>query len=479
MRNKIWAIILICLLVLLSCASCDMGSYYENDKRPTVDSNTPGNNPVDPDNPDDPNNPVVDDKHYVVTVYFGSQVFVPSEDMDITVVWRSKNNVVRVPLGQDGKADAGELDGNYSVYLTGLPSEYSYNPNGYSATSNARKVSILLTSIKKPSSGNGGDMYVNNGCYTVIEYGTYRTNVDGEDSKLFYEFKPDKSGVYSIVSWVNIYDDSINPYIHLYSGSTAFKMYSRMIDGGGAASDGGFCKNFRYDFAVSDDEIGNVCTFAVGAVSKTNDYPLYVDFAITYVGPYTRDYFDIRPQQAQQAIGKTPEPKKGESFVYADMGTMLFDARNFKVSPNTGKYHVYNLEKYADNPYGYGVGYGPMLLCDIKNTTPSYQVTTLYNANSVGPSNSNYLKLYNVWIEKEQKFAVYDYTEFIRVDYNAVCNSEGKCFVTEELRTFLQKFAENLSLYTDGVGPGEGTPEYNGYSANQDALWLFACGFYE
>ena len=59
-----------------------------------------------------------------------------------------------------------------------------------------------------------------------------------------------------------------------------------------------------------------------------------------------------------------------------------------------------------------------------------------------------------------------------------MCNRDGRCYVTEELKAFLQKFAENQSLYTDGVCPLDGTPESLGYSANQDGLWLFACGFY-
>ena len=258
------------------------------------------------------------------------------------------------------------------------------------------------------------------------------------------------------------------------------KWFVRTLDGGGAASDGGFAKNFRYEYAVAKNEVGGVCTFAVGGVSKTQEYPLYVDFCIKYIGEYTGSYADIRPQAAKEARGKTPEPKPDETFFGADMGTKLFDASQYALSPNTGKYHRYDPELYKDNPYGFGVGYGPMLMCALTAAMPAYTVvTSLYEANSVGPNGSNYLMLYNMWIENEQKFATFDYTNFIRIDYYAVRNSRGYCYVTEELRKFLQKFAENHSLYTDGVGPGIGTPEAGGYSANQDALWLFACGFYE
>lgn len=477
MKSKVLAILLVCMFVLLSCVGCNLGSYYENNKKdPNADTGT--NNPSD--NPNvDPDDPIANDKHYTVTVYYGSSVFEPTEEMNITVVWRNKNDVVRAPLGQNGRADAGELDGTYTVYLEGLPSDYSYNPNGYTATSNDRSVSILLTSIRNPDSGNGSSLYVNNGCYSVRDDGTYRANISDAEATLFYEYKPRAAGVYVIESWVNIYDDAVNPIFTLYGGTNSYKWRVGKLEGG-AFIEGGHTKNFRHEFTVAASEVGNVCTFEIGADVKSKEYPTYVDFAISYLGPYTSSYADIRLQSAKQARGKTPEPNAGETFVYADMGTRLFDASKFKVSPNTGRYHVYDAEKYADNPYGYGKGYGPMLMCDLKGSLPSYTVVpSLYNSISIGPSGSNYLMLYNMWLEDEQKFAVFDYTNFIRVDYANVCNSDGKCYVTEELRTFLQKFAENHSLYTDGVGPGEGTPEEGGYSANQDALWLFACGFYQ
>ena len=136
---------------------------------------------------------------------------------------------------------------------------------------------------------------------------------------------------------------------------------------------------------------------------------------------------------------------------------------------------MYDAELYADNK-----GYGPELLCAIRKPIESYTVVpSLYEANNIGPNGANYLMLYNTWIEEEQKFATFDYTNFIRVDYYRVCNSDGVCYVTDELITFLQKFAMNHSLYTDGVGAGDGTPEKNGYTANQDSLWLFACGIYQ
>ncbi len=476
MKNKfISALTAIMLCCTLCLSGCSLGTYYENGTdKPSIDNGTD----KDPNGSTD--NPTIDvSSHYTVTVYFSGKPYNPG-DTDVTVVWHNGNSVTRCLLDENGKADAGELDGDFSVYLLGLPEIYTYNPNGYKATSDERQVSILLTTVIAPTKGDGSNLYVNLGCYETRKEGTYRTYIDSADQIFYYEFQPEGAGVYTVESWTNIYADEVNPYIDVYGGTSSFKWYTRRLDGGGASLEGGFTKNFRWEIAVDASGIGNSYTFAVGAVSKLQTYPVYVDFAITWIGNYTSDYADIRPQTAQEARGKTPEPQKGEKFVFADMGTKVFDASKFKKSPNTGRYHLYDMELYGDNPLGYGKGYGPMLLCAITKSMEAYTVVnSLYTANSVGPNGSNYLMLYNMWIEEEQKFATFDYTNFIRADYYRVCNSDGVCYVTDELIVFLKKFAENHSLYTDGVGPGQGTPEAAGYTANQDSLWLFACGFYQ
>ena len=164
-----------------------------------------------------------------------------------------------------------------------------------------------------------------------------------------------------------------------------------------------------------------------------------------------------------------------------------FDASIFKYNENTGFYHYYSEELYGDGRLGYGKNFGPILCCALTSNLPSYKITTLYNANKTGlGGGSNYLRLYNVWIEKEQKYAIFDYTAFVRDDYYKVANSDGMCYVTKELKDFLQTYAERQSLYTDGVvqfdenwtSEEAGTPEALGYTALQDALWLFACGVY-
>ena len=334
----------------------------------------------------------------------------------------------------------------------------------------------MLTTLQQPSSGDGSGLYKGTGCYTTRYEGTYRAVLKNAESKLYFEYQPLSAGVYSVESWVNIYFDAIDPSVEIYRGTFAAKWPDKTVKDGGAELNGGFTKNFRFECLLDATELGSVFTFAVSARSKTGEYPVSIDFAITYEGEYKNGYNDIRTQKATEATVKAANSNK--PFRTADLDTKVFDADNFKYNKNTGFYHYYSMELFGDDPYGNGKGYGPVLYCSITPSIPCYSVTTLYNAVSVGPSKSNYLMLHNVWLEDEKKFCTYDYTDFIRKDYRAVCNSDGRCYVTEELKAFLQKYAENLSLYTDHVNPGPGTPEAKGYTAYQDALWLFACGFY-
>ena len=515
MRKKLFTIIAILIAALLCISGCDVGTYIENNggNRPGNTGTVPGdgtdrpddpNKPDNPDDPDNPNKPVEKDTHYRASVYFGGEPFLPGET-DITVVWRNDIDIVRVPLGEDGKADAGELDGDYRVYLEGLPSQYAYDPNDSLATADERIVSINLESIKNPVSGNGEGLYRSQGCYYLQLDGIYRATVKSSTSQVFYEYMPLASGYYSIESKVNVYDDAINPILEQYGGTSAYKWPIATIDGGGFSLNGGYTKNFHYEVRISQEEVGNCFTFAISAQSKSKEYPVTVDFKIKYEGAYSSGHSDVHVIKASEANKKANDPMRGQTFYFADTcprtqadaaayaaknggadirGAKIFDASYFKLDKE-GYYHYYNEELYASDPYGYGKGYGPYLMCAITKPLPSYDIPTdqspscLYNYNAVGPPfNYNYLVLDNIWIKGENKYASADYTDFIRVDYYKVCNKDGVCYVTQELKDFLQKFVENHELYTDGYAPGYYTPESYGYSANQDALWLFACGFY-
>ena len=67
-----------------------------------------------------------------------------------------------------------------------------------------------------------------------------------------------------------------------------------------------------------------------------------------------------------------------------------------------------------------------------------------------------------------------NYKQFIEVQYASLCNSDGVCYVTNELKEFLQKFSVSQRLFFDGNGFVEDTGVY----ALEEDQWLFACGYY-
>lgn len=492
MKKKLITLFICFLCFVTVLSGCNLGSYIVNNKDKGGSTASPGGSkdPVDPDSP-------VGSYDYTVTVYYNNLPFKPG-DNDITAVWRNSESITRAPLGKDGKANAGVLYGDYNVYLEGLPSKYTYNPGAYKATDDERNVTILLTDIKKPVSGDGSGMYQDSGIFVVHDDGTYRAEIKSENQKVFYEYTPTASGWYKIESWVNVFEDAVDPVLQRYGGTFANKWPEEMYYDGGFALDGGYTKNFRYDVQVGETYVGNAFTFTVSAASKFSEYPVNVDFTIGYIGKYKSSEEDVRIIRAKEAKVKAAEPQEGETFVWADWDpwaqdpdksyTWTFDASNYKYNEETGFYHHYSMELYGEGTYGtydYGKGYGPILLCSIKNPLQSCSlIPTLFNANAVVTpyGNVNYLLIYNVWLESEQAYVTHDYQEFIRTDYGNRCNSKGYCYVTPELKDYLQLFAEENGLWTDGVNQDKGnsiTPELKGYHANQDSLWLFACGFYK
>lgn len=477
---------LICIvLVLVMCTGCELGSYRDNPGTlgnivttgPSGDVTTgPGDATGGSSNP---SKPVVDENEpYTVTLYYNNKPFEP-QDAEIQVIWHSNESDKVLPLNADGTANAGVLDGDFDVYLTGLPEQYSYNPNIYHATADRRHVDIIIVDITEPLRGDGGinanpaekGIYTNAGCYEVKYQGTYRVIITEPNQKFYFQYQPTSSGCYSVESWCNVYTNEVNPMMDVWRGSVGAKWYNYTLDDGGPT--GGYTKNFRYEINIEDSHISNVFTFGIYGFSNTNNYPVVVDFAITWEGPYDPASEKVTIVSPEEVSGLPKPSETREAFNYADLNTKLFDGRNYRYDPDTGLYRVYDEERYASSD-----GWGPYLMCDIKNKVPCYSVTSLYDANRVDGTLNNFLK-FSVWSDEEQCYVKYDYTSFIRDGYASKCDSKGRCYVTQELMEFLQLFAKRAGLWNDGGGTMEGTPEHNGYSATEDDMWLFACGFYE
>lgn len=490
MKIKFMTALVCVMLALLLCTGCELGSYQDHPGAVGTGSNTdsadntaetkdsqsgefPGDDTSNPVQNDDP----VDEKTpYTVSLYYKNQPFTPG-DAKINAIWHGQNSDIVVELDQNGEASAGVLDGDYEVYLSGLPAEYSYNPNVYRATGTDRHVQMIITNVLEAEKGDGGihatpsnmAIYQSGGCYVVNYQGTYRATCE-KGQYIYFEYTPDMQGRYVVESLCNVYDDEINPVLEIYNGTVAFKWLTETRDTGGASLDGGFTKNFKYQIDAAN--VGPSYTFGISAVSKTGEYPVTVDFSITYIGPYDSGADVVKVITAEDADGIPNAKDTNETFNYADVGTKHFDGSMYRYDGDTGLYRVYDEDRYAENG-----GWGPYLCVMIDKAIPCYTTTTLYSANWVGLG-QNFLTL-RVRDKAYDGYITYDYEKFIRESYYKKCNSDGVCYVTAEMKEFLQLYATNYTLWTDHVCATEGSPEDYGYSAAQDDLWLFACGFYE
>ncbi len=216
---------------------------------------------------------------YTVTLTYNGKIFSATEG--ILAQWTDGYSYHTAPL-TEGKAEIGDLDGDYRVTLSGLPEGYTYDPNAYKATAQSRDVEIELYRVEMPR-GAGADAYH---CIELKKTGYYRAQYVRAGQQIFFEFIPTSSGTYVLESLVDTAAQQHNPVLMVYIGSSQFKLFDREQDGGGAEN--GYTKNFRYEMRVDDDEIGAVFTFAVRLDAKSGDFPQTVDFSVRLESAYNR-----------------------------------------------------------------------------------------------------------------------------------------------------------------------------------------------
>lgn len=459
MTKKIICLLLV-VLAIFSVSSC-----REKDNNPDVpdisggtnddnNSNNGGNGDTQPDGT----------VEFCVSLIMNKQVYIPKDGEIITVIWDDGYAQHSKNLGSDGYAKI-YLDGDFSVYLDGTPENYTYNPNIYTASNDEPVIQIELLRVSKNEGGNGSGIFKE---YRMSDTGTYSAKITSKTKKVFYEYKPNKSGYYVIESLVNIHDDLINPKVDIYVGTFAYKNFSETIDDGGAYLKGGYTKNFKWIVNITDDRVGNVYTFAIGAETKTGVYPVNVDFKISYEGEYYEDITLSKLMVAEEANTKAPDmPSDKYVFVNSDgsvgnyntgsitqQGSGILNGNNFKYNEETGFWHVYNSKTNE---------YGAILCAKIAQPCTYYDPEGALNM-------IEYHGNKNLTVSNGTE----NYKQFIENQYTAVCNSDGVCYVTMELMEFLQKFSVSQRLFFDGNGFVE---QYGVYAIEEDQ-WLFACGYY-
>ena len=165
---------------------------------------------------------------------------------------------------------------------------------------------------------------------------------------------------------------------------------------------------------------------------------------------------------------------------------------SYRLNVKTGFYHKYDERAYADDPYGYGAGYGPILYADISvplrtGIMDEKLITVEYRGNkvlTVSEGRENY-KLFIESFDHANEMSIQVLGGGVECDeklhhllgYYSVVNKDGAVPVTEELKDFLQKYAINQAMFMDGDGWAERAE--NPYQSTEDDQWLFACGYYE
>ena len=415
--------------------------------------------PVNPDVPSEPEDETPVPVEFKTSIVLNGDTYIPSENENINVIWTNELGNLSAPIDATGFASM-MLSGEYSVYLDYVPNGYTYNANIYKADNEHPNVEIELIKIAKTSKGQGTKLYNE---YQITTPATYRAEIKDSTKKIFYEFQPKQAGYYSIQSIVNIHENMINPKIDTYPGSSSYKNFEETIDTGGAYRKGGYTKNFKWVVRLTEDMISSVFTFAVYGESKSGIFPIYIDFSITYEGEYYVDPTIASFMEAKEANFKTPEFNTGYKYYNADGGTGnyyggytngsgVLNGDLYKYNEDTGYYHLFNSSTNE---------YGPILCAKITEPCAFYE-EALSRIESHGNK--------NLTISDGKE----NYKQFIEVEYANACNSDGVCYVTAELKDFLQKFSISQRLFRDG----EGLVETQGGFAVEDDHWLFACGYY-
>ena len=521
MKNRIISLLL-SLLLLFSFAACGTYNAPEDDSdNDTVTDEEQGSNGT---NDSDSNNEAKGEP-FVVTVMLNGKVYTPpvvsDDSLAVKVRWTDGKTYYTEKLGQDGQATCYGLDGEYAVTLINLPDAYTYNPNIYSVDNDNRDVVIELLTINT-TYGDGSNVYK---CIDLSGPGVYRATMSKDGQEIFYQFAPTRAGTYCIESIVDVSAGMYNPIVDIYSGSFAYKVRDKRIDGGGASL--GYTTNFKHVVEIDEAFIGNVYTFAVLLEGKDATYPANVDFVITYEGGYSYDwivsdfvYPDFIPNDSTywSWYGNYSAYLAEDRALYGDSkynvasvridGKNVFDQQYFRLSPDDGYYHVYDEEKYA--MYG---GWGPILYANI--SIPTEFIDTAFNeieyAGNRALTVSGGTENYKLFIEGYNRLTAAGTSYFCistckcLPDNGGCCPIEdrcmqctsdcrhinsryigqrgyadiainGRCPVTEELKDFLQKYCVSQKLFSDGNGWAEQhTPRYDAY---EDSQWLFACGYY-
>lgn len=316
--KKFLTVMLALLLFVICFVGC--GTY-----KPPIITNDPYGD-EDPKNPpgggpthDDPEDKMI----FTVTLYSEGKRFSPN--VIFYAQWTSddKTEIINAPFNALGVAQTEGLDGEYRVTLSGLPDDYTYDPNGHYVDNDNRDIQIELLPIV-PTSNRGEDPYGDP--IVMKQLGTYRHRFDAKGERAWFRYEPQAQGKYIIESWVDVTENEINPIMIWYRGNVQFVNQENpdaTFDDGGTSST--FSKNFRFELELSEQMVGNCWWFQLYADCK-GEYPINIDFTIKLIGDYTGTEDVYIPVDAHGPF-KNIKPEGTWTYNYADNNKVLNSKR--------------------------------------------------------------------------------------------------------------------------------------------------------
>ena len=444
--------------------------------------------------------------------------------MEIYAQWFDGQSYYIARFDETGVARAAGLDGTYKVTLSDVPFDYIYDVNVYTASNDERQIVIDLYRLYDAEAGSYGD---GTGSYYPLikefsDLGVYEIEIEGPDDAVFFQYAPGINGVYRVESWCSVAEDTINPRLEVWNGSVAYAYYSHTVEDGGTA--GTYTANFRMERDVDNSEIGNVFIFRLRATAKDGNYPIKVKVAILRISDFEDRWHRemALPEeviyQAKEGVGQLTQ------VGYEQDGRFVLDNDMCKLWPKAeggdGFYHLYDAELYKATG-----GYGPVLYANVGKFAREEKLW-IRKGSSISLDYRMFFRGFESLAEyrlvdsdpqtgaeiwgselcsglctcKHQKldspsedsgkvtiYACIDGCEKCHeqcvtvsrqhwgaVGYCEGANSDGYYPVTEELKEFMQLYAENMNLFCDGSGDYE----LQGIDADQDSMWLWGVRYY-
>ncbi len=437
-------------------------------------------NPENPNQPTDPNGAEEIEFSVCLTNVAGDILHFP-----ITVTWFSYNgdDQKSAVIGEDGYARTTGLDGEYGIHLSATPEGTTYDPNAYIATNEKPHVAIVLELYETISRTAGTGLYGSQICALKVNT-PYRISLkennidlnnyaysDKHQGVKYFKFNfdvSDKGGTYVIESRVDLYEDTINPYVIDFgpSNENFINKDAAKIRNGGGNSKNGYTQNFRFYITYSTLVAyrGNCYVFGIAAESKTKEYPMEFDFIVKY---YSDDEGNVEhndsemmyvTEQTKETFAKLPDKKTpkitGGTFVPTMAVNGVIRSNNIYYNETDGFYHVGSVDS-------------PSILCAYITKANPYIDKPLNHLEDEGPAltvsdGAEYYREY-FYLENDPRGIQY-YT-----------NEDGLCYVNKELKEVLQKISVAQRYFMDGNGYIE---YYHQVYASEEDQWLYDCCYY-